>query len=577
MTRLDAGAKLRGLQRYPTDYAEAGMLFLRTVRSTLPHGRVEGVDVTPALEVPGVEAVLVADDVPGVNAFGLLVFDQPVLCRDYVRRVGDAIALVAATSDRAARRGAAAVQVTVTPLAVLGSTDEALSPAALFLQPDGNLCATVELQQGGDIGAAFAAAEIVHESVYQTPRQSHVFLETEGGIAYLDGEVVTVVAGGQNPLADQQQVALVLGVEVERVRVVNVPTGGAFGGKEDASVQPLLALGTWCTGRPCRYTYDRGESLVAGTKRHPFFVRYRSAADRSGRLLALDVDFVADAGPYTTLSPSVVALAAEHAAGAYDVPVTRARGRAVFTNNGVASAMRGFGNPQVTAGLEQHLDLVARSCGIDPIALRRANLPRPGGAGGPAHVVRLDDGLEQLLERAADLPLRCCKSGADREHAGWLHGHGGALVVQGYGLGVGIERGASVGAALEGGGQVAVSLSTPDMGTGVHSSLAMLAAAELGVAPREVVVRSGDSRFPGLWLGKCLAQPVRSRERSRRCRSPSRRAHPPGRRRARRFTRRPGPAPFRPRCGGEDKALLQRDRRSQRTAECRGRVPPGCP
>ncbi len=494
MTRIDAYAKLRGAHRYPTDHAVAGMLWLRLVRSDVAHGTITQVDAAAARRVAGVVEILTAADVPGINSFGLTVPDQPVLCFDRVRQVGDPIAIVIATSDVAARAGADEVRVDIEPLPVIGSIAAALAPDAIAIHPGGNVCATVSLGHG-DVGAAFAAADLVHASTYRTPRQAHVFLEVEGGVSYVDDGVLTVVAGGQNPFADREQIAAALGLGLADVRVVNPPSGGAFGGKEDCSVQIPLALAALRTGRPCRFVYDRRESMVAGVKRHPFDVRYRSAASRSGRLLALDVDFDADAGAYTTLSPAVIALAAEHTCGAYDVAATRVRGRAVFTNNGNASSFRGFGAPQVIAGLEQHLDMIGRDCSLDRVEVRRRNVGGGGrGGSGVAGLVNLEPASVRGV-----LDVASATSGAPTVNPGGAHrarGTGSALAVQGYGLGSGVEKGALVVAVLDPDGAIQLAVGAPDMGTGILSAYAILAAAELGVTAADVTVRSGDSAGP---------------------------------------------------------------------------------
>ncbi len=494
VVRVDAWDKLRGVHRYPTDYAEPDMLWVRLVRSDVPHGLITGIDVTPAFEVDGVVDVVTASDVPGTNRFGLSVADQPVLCGDRVRMVGDPVALVVAGSDSAARTAASKVGVDIEPLPIVGSIRDALAPGAVNIHPGGNICATVELGHG-DIDAAFASADLVLESTYRTPRQAHAFLEVEGGVSYVDSGVITVVAGGQNPFADREQIAAALGIGLAEVRVLNPPSGGAFGGKEDCSVQIHLALAALRTGRPCRFVFDRRESLVAGAKRHPFEVRYRSAATDAGRLLALDVEFDADAGAYTTLSPAVIALAAEHACGAYDVVASRVRGRAVFTNNGNSSAFRGFGAPQMLAGLEQHVDMVGHRCGLDGVEARRRNLPVSGPAGsGVAGLVSVDPSSVHSVLAGASTSQP--PPGGDALAPHWRRGSGSALAVQGYGLGAGVETGALVVATVGDDGRIELAVGSPDMGTGALSTFAKLAGDELGVSPADITVRSGDSAGP---------------------------------------------------------------------------------
>lgn len=493
LVRIDANAKLRGQQRFPTDYPRPDMLWVRLVRSSVPHARIRSIDTTGARSVPGVVNVFVAADIPGNRNFGLIIDDQPVLCNDYVRQVGDPVAVVVAQTEAVARLAADRVIVDFEVLPIISNIKEALGEGAIAAHVGGNVCAVVEFGAvDSEIAEAFSEAPIVVESEYRTPRQSHVFMEVEGGIAYMDGDTVTVVAGGQNPFKDRAQIAAVLGIDVDNVRVKNPPSGGAFGGKEDCSVQIPLALAAFLTKQPCRFVYDRSESLTAGVKRHPFEVRFRSAATADGRLMAIDVDFDADAGAYTTLSPGVIALAAEHVAGAYTVPLVRVRGRAVFTNNGNSSAFRGFGNPQVLVGLEQHLDIVAERVGVHPVEIRRRNLAAPEAAGLDGLVSVCAESVKAVLDVAEAWPL----PSVGPERPAVERGVGYAFVVQGYGLGIGVETGAFVVAHVTEDGIIDIEVSAPDMGTGVHSSLAAIMSKEFGVPIDGIRVRSGDSASP---------------------------------------------------------------------------------
>ncbi|GAA4970835.1 CO/xanthine dehydrogenase Mo-binding subunit [Nonomuraea thailandensis] len=480
--RFDAHVKAAGKHRYPSDVALPGMLWVRVVRARHAHATIRAIDTTAARETPGVACVLTASDVPGLNAFGLDVADQPVLASDLIRFHGEAIAIVAADTDQQARRAADAVLVDAEPLEVVS---DPLEPA--------DLCGRVELGTG-DIDAALADADLVRELTYQTPRQEHAFLETEAGCAYDDDGVLTIVAGGQNPFHDRRQLAAILGVPESRLRVLHPMMGGAFGGKEDLNVQPLLALVTWHTGRPCRMMYDRQESIAAGVKRHSFQVRYRIAATSAGDLVAADVDFVAEAGAYTTLSPAVVGLAAEHACGPYAFAGTRIRGRAAFTNNGNASAFRGFGNPQMVAGLEQCVDMLARDTGLGPIEFRRRNLLRPGEVAGFGRPVLGTLGMGRVLDAAQASPLLTEPIHSETPHK--RRGVGLAIAWQGFGMGAGVKDRALVRLERLESGRIRLHVSTPDMGQGNLSAYIRIAADELGVPASLFDIADGDSDGP---------------------------------------------------------------------------------
>lgn len=480
--RFDAHAKAVGKHCYPSDVVLPGMLWVRAIRARHAHAAIRSIDTAAAREMPGVACVLTASDVPGLNAFGLDVPDQPVLASDRIRFHGEAIAIVAAETDQRARQAADAVVVEAEPLVALSDP----------LESD-DVCGQVEL----GMGDVEAAADLVRELTYRTPRQEHAFLETEAGCAYHDDGVLTVVAGGQNPFHDRRQLAAILGVPESRLRVLHPMMGGAFGGKEDLNVQPLLALVTWHTGRPCRMMYDREESISAGVKRHPFQVSFRIAATSEGDLVSADVDFVADAGAYTTLSPAVVGLAAEHACGPYAFAGTRIRGRAIFTNNGNASAFRGFGNPQMVAGLEQCVDMLARDTGLGPIEFRRRNLLRPGDVAGFGGPLLGTLGMGRVLDDAQASPLLT-------EPARWKarlaphkrRGAGLAIAWQGFGMGAGVKDRAVVRMERQETGRIRLHVSTPDMGQGNLSAYIRIAADELGVPASLLDIADGDSDGP---------------------------------------------------------------------------------
>lgn len=490
--RIDARAKLRGEHRYPSDERPEGALWVLPVRAPYPHATITGIDTAPALALDGVVAVFTAADVPGVNGFGIITPDQPVLCDRVVRFAGDVVAVVAARTRAAAYAARDVVAVSWAPLPLV--TDPSTALSAHPIHPDGNLCAAMTLGHG-DVEAGFADADVVVEYAYRTGRQEHAFLEPEAGVSWIgsDGRL-TVSAGGQNPFSDRRQICAALDLPEHAVRVLNPMMGGAFGGKEDISVQILLALVTHRTGQPARLTFDRRESLATGVKRHPFDVRFRVGATAAGDLTALDAVLLADTGAYATLGPGVLGLAAEHTGGPYRYRNARIVAKAVHTNNGNSSAFRGFGNPQVTTGIEQVMDMVADRLGIDPIELRRRNLLRPGERAAAGFTVRHGVALAGVLDSA----------GAGRllgDAAGWKaaaqpgvrRGVGIACAWQGYGLGAGVEPGAEVWAESTGSGGYRITVSCPDLGQGNLTAFARLAA-EILDGPVEVV--SGDSDGP---------------------------------------------------------------------------------
>jgi CO/xanthine dehydrogenase Mo-binding subunit len=361
-------------------------------------------------------------------------------------------------------------------------------------------CAELHLGHG-DTAIGFAEADYIVESSYATGRQAHAFLETEAGVAYYDETgMLTVCAGGQNPFKDRQQIAFALGLPEDQVRVLHPMMGGAFGGKEDISVQIHLALVTQSTRRPCRLMLDRSESLTVGVKRHPFSVRYKTGVKKDGALTAAEVTILADTGAYTTLGPAVIGLAAEHCCGPYHFPHTKIDAQAVFTNNGNASAFRGFGNPQVLVGLEQHMDMLAEAVGLDPIAFRRRNTLRPGQLAGPGYPLTSTISLPRVLAAAEQGHLytqRDQLKTVPSKLAHWKRrGLGLAAAWQGFGLGAGVPDAAAVRIELQGDGRYHLHAGCPDMGQGNLTALLQLAAHELKCAVTDIEATVGDSFGP---------------------------------------------------------------------------------
>ncbi|HMR64724.1 MAG TPA: molybdopterin-dependent oxidoreductase, partial [Anaerolineae bacterium] len=345
--RKDALAKVLGQAKFASDLSLPGMLHLKLVPAERPHARITGIDIAAAKRQPGVVAVFTAADVP-VNRFGLLVADQPVLADEVVRFVGDKVAAVVAETLAQAVRAAGMIQVTSQDLPVLAEPMAAMQPGMPLIHPGhpGNIAHTVRLRRG-NIEAGFAQAEVVIEREYRTPRQEHAFLEPEAGLAYID-EVgrVTVVTAGQSVHDDQRQVATALDLPLEQVRIVYGPIGGAFGGREDISVQILLALAAWKLQRPVKISWSRRESILGHVKRHAMILRHKWGARRDGRLVAAKIEVISDAGAYLSTSSSVLDNFLFTAIGPYQIPNVHLDGQAVYTNNVPGGAFRGFGSPQ---------------------------------------------------------------------------------------------------------------------------------------------------------------------------------------------------------------------------------------
>jgi len=499
--RLDAEAKVTGALVYPSDKAPDDMLWLAVVRSPHPHARVLGVDCAAAEAVPGVVRVATARDVPGENAFGIAIQDQPVLCGERVRYQGDAVAVVAAESLRAARAGAAAVRVDYEPLEPVVEPEAAMRPDSPALHPGGNI-----LHQGhftkGDVAEGFRQSHVVVEREYDLPMMEHAYLETEAGVSFYDelGRL-TVDSCGQYVYRDQTQIARALGLPLERVRAIGAHVGGAFGGKDEITVQIHLALMTHLTGRPCKLVLTREESILFSTKRHATRVRYKTGCSRDGRLLAVEARFVADTGAYASLGGPVLNLMLEHVAGPYRVPHVKVDGFAVYTNNGFAGAFRGFGCTQACVGIESQMDLMARAIRMDPLAFRLKNALQTGDR------AALDYEMKTAVGAAAT--IRSAQKGKLwRGRAAWRkdlrkvpaalrphvkRGLGVASQMQGMGLGIGLPDYCEVALELGPAGDCTLRASTSEFGQGAYTAYAAMLAERLDVPMERVRIVGGDT------------------------------------------------------------------------------------
>jgi CO/xanthine dehydrogenase Mo-binding subunit len=492
--RVDGWAKASGSFVYPSDFVVEGMLWLRVLRTHRPHARILSIDTRAAEQVAGVVGVFTARDVPGSNRVGTVVQDMPILCEDKVRYVGDAVAIVAAESDEAAYQARELIQAAYEPLPVVSDPHTALEPDAPRVHEDGNLVNELHLARG-DLTAAFAAADFVSANEYRTGRQAHAFLETEAGVAFYgeDGKL-TVRAGGQSPRGNQKQIARALGLPTENVRVILPMPGGAFGGKYDITVQGYLALVTLLTQRPCRIMLDRDESFLAGIKRHPFHMRYRTACSAQGQLLAAEVELIADTGAYASVGPAVLSLATEHCLGPYAFPTVKIDSYCVYTNNGLSGAFRGFGAPQVTFAIEQQMDTMARAIGMDPVEFRRRNALHQGQPTALGSVLDEKNRLDQVLAAAEAGPIYSQREVLVQTSDPWKRrGVGIAAACQGFGFGAGIPDQAVVQIALGEGGRYQLRVGSVDLGQGNATAFAQIAAHELGCSVDDMELVMGDT------------------------------------------------------------------------------------
>jgi CO/xanthine dehydrogenase Mo-binding subunit/aerobic-type carbon monoxide dehydrogenase small subunit (CoxS/CutS family) len=402
--RLDAPSKVTGALRYAGDTVMPGMLHVAVLRSPHAHARIVSIDTSAAEAVAGVEGVVTAKDVPGVDGFGVFVHDQPVMAREKVRYVGEAVAAVAAEDELCAKRAAALIKVVYNTLPAVFDPDEAMKPGAPVVHdyaPD-NVTKHIPIRKG-DVEKAFAACDLLIENDYETQQVEHAYLEPEAGLAWVDHDgVVTVLSPSQNITHHRHMLARIIAKPINKVRFIMSPVGGGFGGKEDMIYQGMLALLAMKTGRPVRLVFTREESIATTAKRHPARIRYRSGFTKEGRLIAVSLRMVSDGGAYGLSTEGVMRKAAILGPGPYDIPNLQVDTIGVYTNNTPSGAFRSFGALQTQFATETQMDIAAERLGLDPFEIRRINMMRNGAVThtkqklGSVSIGRVLDALEQV-------------------------------------------------------------------------------------------------------------------------------------------------------------------------------------
>jgi CO/xanthine dehydrogenase Mo-binding subunit len=389
-----------GTARFGVDQGRPGDLFLFLLRAFPAPSRIRKLEIEAAQRLPGVVRIFTAADVPGINRIGIIpsTKDQPVLSDGSVRYRGEPVALVAAEHEEAGLQALGAMQLELEPLEGVFDPRKALEPGVPLVQEKGNLLFRQRVVKG-DAETALARSPFRLRTVYSTSPLEHGPLEVEGGRAeWRDGKIV-VEACTQNPHYDQSDLARLLGVPLEQIRVIQTETGGGFGKKLDLSVQSYLALAVYHLKRPVRMAYTREESFLGTAKRHALLIDYESGMDAQGKLTAVKVDILGDTGAYASYGFAVCMRAAVHATGPYEVPHVLVDSRTVYTHNHWAGAMRGFGVPQVAFAHEGQMDGLAGMIGLDPLELRLRNCLQTGSTTATGQVLQAGVGIGDCLRR----------------------------------------------------------------------------------------------------------------------------------------------------------------------------------
>jgi CO/xanthine dehydrogenase Mo-binding subunit/aerobic-type carbon monoxide dehydrogenase small subunit (CoxS/CutS family) len=495
LPRLDGPSRLDGSARYGADLAPADALWLKAVRSPHAHARFTLGDIPAFLAAnPGLRAVLTAKDVPGRNGYGIYphIKDQPVFAAEVALHRGDAVAALVGTKEAVER---AVLPVEWHPLPALRDPAAALCSPPLHKAYPNNVLAE-GVVKCGDVEAAFATAAHVAEGKWQTSFVEHAYIEPEAGYARRIGNRIEIWCATQAPAMDREEVAGVLGLPMEAVRIIPSAVGGGFGGKLDAGMQPMLAVAAWVLDHPVRAVWSRPESMAASTKRHPARIHARAACDAQGRLTAFAFDGLYDTGAYASWGPTVAGRVPVHATGPYRVPNVKARARAVFTHQPSSGAFRGFGVPQAAVAQEALYDRLADACGKDRLEFRILNALVAGDVTPTGQRLEHSAGQRACLEALRPRWVELRAEAARRNAAGGPLRHGVGVAGMWYGIGnTGMSNPSEMRLILGSDGRLQFRNGAVDIGQGSTTILAQIAAEALGLPPEALQQIVGDTEL----------------------------------------------------------------------------------
>jgi len=515
--RIDAQGKVTGNTLYPGDLSMENMLYMKILFADRPYARIRAIDLGVAEQVPGVEAIFTAKDIP-VNEYGLIMFDQPVLCgpgsdklgADIVRTTMDNVAIIVAETEEDAARARDLIKVDYEDLPGVFDPYEAMKSGAPQLHPNtpDNIIVHYRIRKG-DMGAGWQAADVIVEGSYGTSWQEHAYLQPEAGLAYIDDEGrVTVEAAGQWTHEDQEQIAHALNLPHDQIRVIYPAIGGAFGGREDMSVQIVLALAAWKLQRPIKILWSREESMKGHHKRHPITIKTKWGATKEGKITAVECEIVGDAGAYAYTSTKVLGNSTLLCTGPYRIPNVHVDTYAVYTNNIPTGAFRGFGGPQAALAAEGQINKLSELLGIDPVEIRLKNTLRDGdllsvGTPLPSPVT-----IGPVIEATAQT------AGWRKQSGKWVHmskntqlpnlsrrrGIGFAAGYKNVGFSFGAPEKCDAIIELHGTSEierVILRHAAAEVGQGAHTVLVQMAAQALGVPIERIDVIFSDTAYTG--------------------------------------------------------------------------------
>jgi CO/xanthine dehydrogenase Mo-binding subunit len=496
--RKEGRDKVTGAARYIDDMCVPGMLYGATVRSQVARGIIKKITFAPQFDWSEF-VTFTAKEIPGKNCIALISDDQPCLADEKVNHPEEPILLLAHADRYLLRQAIEAVSIEYEPLPAIFTIEDSDRRSQIIWGTD-NTFKTLLIEKG-DVDGVWAKADYIVEGEYTTGAQEQLYIENNGMIASFDADQgITVWGSLQCPYYVHKALMTLCNLPAEKVRVVQVETGGAFGGKEDypSMIAGHAALLSMKSGRPVKIIYDRLEDMTATTKRHPSRTRHRTALSKNGKILGGEIDFTIDGGAYATLSSVVLSRGAIHAGGPYYWPSVRIRGKAVATNTPPHGAFRGFGAPQSLFAMERHMDHIAHDLGLSPVEVRRQNFLQPGQTTTTGQTVRDEIDLGKLLDRALDLSDYAAKKArfARENKMGTIkRGMGIAAFLHGAGFTGSGERylASVVGVEADADGMVRVLVSSTEFGQGTNTVLCQIAAEALSLPYESICIAQPDT------------------------------------------------------------------------------------
>ena len=509
LPRVDARGKVTGEALYSGDLTMKDMLHMKILFAGRPHARVRSIDTAQAEAAPGVVAVYTAKDIP-VNEYGLQWQDQPVLCgpgsskpgTDIVRFVGDQVAAVVARTEVEAAAAVKLIRVEYEDLPVVSDPVEAIKPDSPRVHEqigDSNICVHYKIRKG-NVEQGFAKADVIVEGEYRTPVQEHAYLQPEAGLAYIDEKGrITIACGGQWTHEDRHQVAHAMGMANEDIRIVYPAIGGAFGGREDMSVQIVLALATWKLRKPVKIIWSRQESMIGHGKRHASVIRAKWGATKDGKVIAIENELIGDGGAYMYTSNKVLGNSTITSTGPYNIPNVKTDVYGVYTNNVPGAAFRGFGAPQALFMAEMQMNKLAEKLGMDPVEFRLKNALKDGDTMGvgtpspsPVTVIQCIEAARDKFEwenengklKGVNLPAHVKR------------GHGFAAGFKNVGFSFGYQENCWAKIEIHGNSEIdhiVLHHAGAEVGQGTHTVMMQMAAEAVGVPYEKVKMIASDS------------------------------------------------------------------------------------